>query len=311
MKVGIDLGGTKIAAAILNSQNEIILKQSILTNHKEGAENVIRRMSQLVIDLAQNAGINACDIEHIGIGSPGTIDSSNGVVLYSNNIEWNHVNLRGLMQTYINVPVYIENDANCAALGEYIAGAGKQYSSMVMVTLGTGIGGGIILGNKLYRGRYNTEIGHTAIISNGELCTCGRKGCWEAYGSVTAFIRLANQMADEFPDSALFKARKEDGELNGKNIFSAVKSGDKTAKALFEQYIFYVAEGITNLVNVLDPEAIVIGGGISKEGAFLIDPIREFVKRNIFCKCIPIPVITTSELGNDAGIIGAACLNEY
>ncbi|QUH28906.1 ROK family protein [Vallitalea guaymasensis] len=311
MKIGIDLGGTTMSAGIVDEKNIIIDRNQTDTNSSDSPEKVIQRMANLVNELIEKTDIK--NITHIGIGCPGMLDRQNGIVLYSNNIGWENIHLIDAMKKYFHIPVYLENDANCAALGEYIAGAGKKYSSMVMVTLGTGIGGGIIIDDTLYRGKNGNSsiLGHLMLVDNGELCTCGRKGCWEAYGSVSALIRMANEKADEYPDSELEKQRKSSGRLDGRNIFDVIHNGDKAANEVLVKYISNVAQGIVDIVNILDPEGIVIGGGISKQGEFILEPIRKIVKENIYCKSMELPKITASGLGNNAGIIGAACLDQF
>jgi glucokinase len=313
MKIGIDLGGTTMAVGLIDDKNSIIVKSSAPTSSSEGSSSVIDRMGDLVQQLLDKTGTKIEQISHIGIGCPGMLDNESGYVLYSNNIDWNHVNLRELVHKRFEVPVYIENDANCAALGEYISGAGRQYSSMAMVTLGTGIGGAFVLNDKLFRGHggHANIFGHMVIESGGEACNCGRWGCWEAYGSVSALVREANHKADANKESALYCIREKDGELNGNNIFATVREGDAAAKEVFDRYVFYIAEGITNLINIFDPEAIIIGGGISKEGEFLLEPVRKLVRKYAYCKYADMPVITASLLYNDAGVIGAACLYKY
>lgn len=313
MRIGIDLGGTNIAAAVVDNQHNIILRKSIPTLSARGSEAVIEDMAQLALALVQEAGLTLADIELIGIGSPGSINQQTGYVLYSNNIKWEHVDLRGGIQRRIDKPVFLDNDASCAALGEFLAGAASGYSSAVMITLGTGIGGGIIMSQKVYSGFHKvaSSLGHMMLISGGELCTCGRRGCWESYASVTGLIRMAAAVADANPGSALAVARTRDKTLNGKNIFDAAKSGDVPAKALIDQYLFYVAEGITNIVNMLDPEAIIFGGGLCVEGEYLLEPIRKQVAADAFCKYVAQPQMKIAQLGNNAGIVGAAFLADY
>lgn len=311
MRIGIDLGGTNIAAAVVDDNYKIIAHKSVPTLSKRGSAAVIDDMSALALELIQTAGLTLEDIETVGVGSPGTLDKDTGFVLYSNNIKWEHVDLRGGIQKRIDKPVFVDNDANCAAIGEFLAGASRGFSSSVLITLGTGIGGGIIIDKKILSG-FNSaanSVGHTTLISGGELCTCGRLGCWESYASVTGLIRMANDVANEHAGSALALARERDGVLNGKNIFAAAKTGDAPAKELIDRYTFYVAEGITNLVNILEPEAVILGGGLSSEGDYLLNPIKEYLKRDVFCKYVALPQLKIAQLGNDAGIVGAAFLN--
>ncbi len=314
MKIGIDLGGTNIAAAIVDDNHGIIVKDSVPTGNHRPFEEIVYDMGALCLALTEQAGIHMRDIESVGIGSPGTPDIPNGRILYSNNLHWDNVPLCDELRKFIgHQNIALDNDANCAALGEYIAGAGQKYRSSVMVTLGTGVGGGIIINDRIYSGNHSAggEIGHVVIVADGVRCTCGRKGCWESYASVTGLIRMGNEAADAHPDSQLDERRKADGHLNGRNIFEVAKSGDAAAKDVVDKYMFYVAEGITNLVNIFHPEAIVIGGGLSNEGDYLLNPIRAQVTLDRFCKHVPVPEIIKAQLGNDAGIIGAAVVGSY
>lgn len=311
MKIGVDLGGTTMTAGVVNEKNEIIGKLEAKTLSDEGADKVIERMTELIIRVMKESDIST--ISHIGLGCPGMLDRINGRVTYSNNLRWKNVDISKRIQNHFNVPVYLENDGNCAALGEYIKGSGEHSDSMVMITLGTGIGGGIIIGNRLFRGKNGNAniLGHILMVSDGELCTCGRYGCWEAYASVTALIKMAGKKASECRDSKLYHIKESEGELNGENIFTAIRSGDKAAAEVFHQYVKNVSEGIIDIINIFDPQTIVIGGGISKQGELILAPVRELVGKNIYCGSGAMPRIRTSSLGNDAGIIGASCLNKY
>lgn len=310
MRVGIDLGGTNIAAGMVNDDRQIILKKSVPTLSERPYQDIVKDMAQLVVDICQEAGIKVDSLEQVGIGCPGTPVKETGEILYSNNLGWNNVPLLQELRKYLPVPFKIDNDANAAALGEVLAGAAKGKQSAILVTLGTGVGGGIILDSKVYDGvnHAGAEVGHTVIVSGGELCTCGRRGCWEAYASATALIRMGNAAADSRPRSRLYRAREENGHLNGYLIFKTAEGGCKTAQKVVDQYLNYVAEGITNLVNIFQPEAVVIGGGISAQGEKILEPIRQHVAANVFCKQVSVPTILCSELGNDAGIVGAALL---
>ena len=223
------------------------------------------------------------------------------------------VPVREELQKYIDKPVYLDNDANCAALGEYVAGAAMQYESLVLVTFGTGIGGGIVMNNKVHSG-FNYaggEIGHIVINSGGVPCSCGRSGCWERYAAVSGLIRMGYETAKANPESQLAKIVADSKRLNGKNIFLAAQRGDAAAEKLVSDYIFYMAEGITNIINILQPQAVVIGGGISNEDEYILKPIREYVKRDVYAKRVEQTHIVRASLGNDAGIIGAAILGGH
>lgn len=312
-RLGVDIGGTTISVGIVDFEGEIIAKNSIYTLADMGHEKVISRMIESINELVISSKIGVENIKSIGIGCPGELDRENGMVLFSNNIDWFDVPLKSYVENKLDLPVLIENDANCAALGEFHVGSGQRYNNMIMVTLGTGIGGSVIIDKKLYLGKNGGAniIGHTVIQMDGKQCNCGRKGCWECYASVSALIEQAVEISVKYPGSILASVRARDGELNGKNIFEAVRSGDIAARELFDGYVGYVAIGMVNLVNIFDPDVIVIGGGISREKEFLIDPVTRIVEKDKYCRSIKPPFIKASKLGNDAGLIGAAFLGNY
>ncbi len=307
MYIGIDLGGTNIAVGLVDKDGKIIKSDSRPTLSQRHYTEIVKDMAELCMELTRDAGFEISDIEGIGIGSPGTIDSKAGVVIYSNNIRWDNVPLVAELKKHIDVPIAVENDANAAAYGEYYIN-GKGASSFVAVTLGTGVGGGIILNKDIYRGFNGAggELGHTVMIYKGEPCTCGTDGCWEAYASVTALIRQTTKAIEENPDSMMVEIANEAGKVTGRTAFDAAKAGDAAGKAVVDQYIEYVACGVTNIINIFQPEVLVIGGGISKEGDYLLNPIKEYVKEHSYCANIPQTEIKIATLMNDAGIIGAA-----
>jgi len=311
--IGIDLGGTNIAAGIVDEEGKIILKDSVPTLREREYPEIIKDMAMLCLKLIKDAGLDISDIKSIGIGAPGTPDIKNGILIYANNLKFRNVPMRAEMQKYINLPVYIDNDANCAALAESVAGAAKGYENSITITLGTGIGGGIVIGGKVYPG-FNgaaAEVGHIVIDYQGKMCTCGRRGCWEAYGSATALIEQTQEAARQNPDSIINKLVDNDlSKVTAKTAFDAAKQGDKTGKEVVEKYIKYVAEGLIDLINIFTPEAIVIGGGVSKEGEYLLKPLREHIAEGVYAKDVPQTEIKVAMMGNDAGIIGAAMLGK-
>ena len=247
------------------------------------------------------------EVKAVGIGCPGSIDNEKGECAYSNNLKMEHAKVAEEFRKHLDLPVNLENDANAAALGEYeINGNGAK--SFVFITLGTGVGGGVVIDGKIYRGfnGVGAELGHTVLVAGGEGCSCGRKGCWEAYASVTALIRQTREAIEKNPDTIMKSMVEEDGKVSGKTAFVAAKKGDKVANEVVEKYLEYVAEGITNMVNVFQPEKIVIGGSISKEGDYLLTPVREFVAKNDYNRYMQKAEIEIATLFGDAGIIGAA-----
>jgi len=311
--IGIDLGGTNIAAGLVDETGTIIYKDSVPTMREREYPEIVKDMAMLCLKIINDAGIDIKNVKSIGIGAPGTPDNKNGILVYANNLKFKNVPMRMEMQKYISLPILIENDANCAALAESVAGAAKDVSNSITITLGTGIGGGMVISGKVYSG-FNSaaaEVGHMTIISEGELCTCGRKGCWEAYGSAMALIEQSKKAAKSNPDSMLNRSVGGDlSKINAKTSFDSAKQGDETGKKVVEQYIKYVAEGIINLINIFTPEILVIGGGVSKEGEYLLKPLREHISRDVYAKEVPQTQIRVARMGNDAGIIGAAMLGK-
>lgn len=301
--IGIDLGGTNIAAGIVDENRKIIYTDSKPTLSTRHYSEIVKDMADLCSELIDKAGLTVSDISGIGIGSPGTIDNKNGVVVYANNLGWYDVPLAAELNKYINVPINIENDANAAAYGEFVE-CGGDVDSFVAITLGTGVGGGVIIDRKIYRGFNGAggELGHTVLIHGGEPCTCGNDGCWESYASVTALIRQTKAAIAAHPESVMAKDEK----VSGRTAFNAAKAGDKAGQEVVDKYIEYVASGITNIINIFQPNILVIGGGISKEGDYLLNPIKEYAKKHSYCKAVAQTDIRIASLMNDAGIIGAA-----
>ena len=306
-RIGIDLGGTNIAVGVVNEQYEIVAHHSVPTLATRPAAEVIADMGDAVDSALAKAGVSAADCESIGIGSPGTCDSEKGVVVRAYNLGWFDVPVCAMLHERFGIPVRLSTDANCAALAETVAGAAIGCKNMVLITLGTGVGGGIIIDGEIYAGMRSAgaELGHTLLVLDGEQCTCGRRGCWETYASATALIRQAQQAAIDHPESLLAQAE----EITGLAVFQAADKGDAAAQAVIDRYCVYVAAGFTDLVNSLAPEMILLGGGISRQGERILSPIREYVVNNCFGqKDGAVPVIKAAKLGNEAGIIGAAAL---
>ena len=308
-RIGIDLGGTNVAAGIINDENALIATASTPTRSADGAEAIVSDMEMCINNMLTMGGIPRAECGGIGIGSPGSCDMKNGVVRKAFNLGWKDVPVCAMLEKKAGLPVRLANDADCAALGEVVAGAARGSSSAMMITLGTGVGGGYVLEGKIRSGFQSLggEFGHMKIMLDGEQCSCGQKGCWEAYASATALIRQAGRAAEEHPESLLAKAEK----LEGKTVFQALAAGDATAKAVVERYAEYVGVGLVNLINSLYPEVVLLGGGIAGAGSALLDPVRNYVLRNFFVGDAELaPQIRKAELGNDAGIIGAAALWE-
>ena len=313
--IGIDLGGTNIVASVVDDDYNIIGTSKTPTNSPRSADEIFDDIADVCEEAVKTAGLTMEDIDSVGMGTPGTVNQD-GVIEFANNLAFNNVPARTMLAKRINKPeekVFIENDANCAALGEAYAGCGNGAKDFVAVTLGTGVGSGVIIGGKIVNGGNYAggECGHMVIVVDGEQCSCGRKGCWEAYASATALIRQTKKAMEEYPDSLMHKLAKEEGKVSGRTAFDAMRLGDIAGIKVVDDYIKYVACGLINIVNALQPEIICIGGGICNEGETLMKPLRRFVQSERYSIHSKIQTkIVKAELGNDAGVIGAALLGK-
>lgn len=309
MYIGIDLGGTNIAAGLVSEDGKILLQDSIPTLNGRPTEEIVKDMAELAKRLIAEYGAEVSDIKAVGIGCPGTIDFKTGEVVYSNNIKMEHYPLSETFKKYLDLPVKVDNDANCAAMGEYIVN-GNGVDNFLLITLGTGVGGGLVLNGKMFRGFNGAaiEAGHMTLVAGGKKCSCGKEGCWEAYASVTALIAQTKEAMEKHPESLMHELAAKNGKVSGRTAFEAAKQGDAAGKAVVEQYERYVADGIVSCENFLQPEIIAVGGGISKEGDYLMNPVCEYVATKGFNKFMPKTKIVTAKLFNDAGIIGAAMI---
>ncbi len=308
--VGIDLGGTNIVAGVVDEEYNIISKASTRTNCPRPEKEIAEDMAKMAIKAVANAGLEMAQIEWIGIGTPGIANSEKGIIEYSNNLGFKNTPMVEYIREFIDKPVFIENDANAAAYGEYVAGAAKGAKNAVCITLGTGVGGGIIIDGKIYSGSNfaGAEIGHTVIEVDGAQCSCGRKGCFEAYSSATGLIRMTNESIAENADSIMVRYA-EKGKITARTSFDAMKAGDKYAKAVVDKYIKYLAAGITNTLNIFQPDVLCIGGGVCNEGDALLLPVKAIVEKEVYTRDSDKNAeIVIAKLGNDAGIIGAAFL---
>ena len=307
--VGIDLGGTKIAAGVVDSDFNIVAKASTPTARPRPCRDICADMADVALKAIEQAGLSIDDIESIGIGAPGTVNSDTGVIDYSNNLDFYNEPVADYIREHINKPVYVENDANAAAYGEFIAGSAKGAHNAVCITLGTGVGGGIIIDDKIYSG-FNfagAEIGHMVLEVDGPKCTCGRHGCFEVYSSATGLIRLTKEAMDANPESKMHEMMGD--HVSGRLAFNAMRAGDEAAKGVVEKYIKYLAAGIANTINIFQPEILCIGGGVCNEGDALMIPLREAVRDQVYSKRSEKNTeIVRASLGNEAGIIGAAFL---
>lgn len=309
--IGIDLGGTNIKAGVVDEEFKIIGKASVKTNCPRPAEEICADMARVSEMACSDAGISVNDVEWIGVGTPGIADNKNGVIVYANNLDFHDVPVREYIQKSINKPVYVANDANAAAYGEYLAGAAKGAKNAVCITLGTGVGAGIIVEGKILTGSNfaGAELGHTVIDPAGPKCTCGRKGCFEVFSSATGLIRMTKEAAEADSSSVLNDYFKEDGHYSARHAFNAMRAGDKSGKEVVDKYCRYLALGIANAINIFQPDILCIGGGVCNEGDPLLVPVKELVAQEIYSKMLAKNTkIVVAMLGNDAGIIGAAFL---
>lgn len=309
--VGIDLGGTFVKAGVVDDNGKIVIKSKIPTRIELGAEQVAANMSEQVEKLLSDAGIDKADVRGIGIGSPGAIDSARGIVNHANNLGWTDVPLADYIGGRTGFPVRVSNDANVAALGEAMFGAGKGYRHSVMITLGTGVGGGLILDGKLYEGNESkgAELGHMVIRAGGEPCSCGRKGCIEAYASATALIRDTKRAMERHPESAMWKFSPTLDAVDGRTSFECAKQGDPVAESVVSEYLYYLSEGLLNFCNMFRPQVIILGGGVCAQGDYLIDRLTAILEKEHYgYKGAPKVKLVIATLGNDAGVVGAASL---
>ena len=311
-RIGIDLGGTKVAAALIDGENRILYKVSAHTNAEMGNDHVSETIASLANEVCRQADITASDVERMGIAAPGAINSETGYIERAHNLMMEHYPIVDRVGELVGIKdIRIENDANVAALGEAVAGAAKGTECSVMVTLGTGVGGGFVINGKVFSGfnHIGGEFGHMVIEYNGRPCNCGRRGCWEAYSSATALVKRTREVMEQNPDSELHNVVKELGKVNGKAAFIASRRGDKAALALVDEYVSYLCCGIVNVINMLQPEVLCLGGGISNEGDGLMIPLQKKIDGEVFVRGIGRSTeIRIAKLANDAGLIGAANL---
>ena len=307
--VGIDLGGTNIAVGVVSEAGSI-LAEGCKTLASRSYQAIIRDMAELVRKVLARARVTEVEVQSIGIGIPGVADDQ-GMVFNCTNLGWVNVPLRAEMQKYFKKPVYIDNDANCAALAESVAGVSAGCKSSVFITLGTGVGGGIIVNGKLWSGGHGRagEIGHMCLVPDGVPCTCGRNGCVERYCSATSLIRTAKQECYNYADTAILqKAGGNIDRVNAKIVIDAAKEGDASALRVFNSFARYLALTISNLTWFFDPEMIVLGGGISHAGQFLLDSVIPLIPPCQMFERLALPRVELATLGNEAGVIGAAML---
>ena len=315
--LGIDLGGTNIAIGLCNENLEILDKDSVPTMAEREGEEIVKDMAALCKTLLSRNNLTAEDVLRVGIATPGSVDDKNGIVEYSNNIKMENFPIVEIFKKYFPIErVFVANDANAAALAEDLAGAAKGANVSLMLTLGTGVGGGVIMNHKIYAGSVNsggTELGHTVICAGGRQCSCGRRGCLEAYASATALTNITKEKMNELSlkgiSSKLFEVAEKEGKVSARTAFDAMRLGDPYAQKIVDDYIFYLAEGVTNMINIFQPDILTIGGGVCNEKDYLMIPLLRHVEREQYTRDNKNKTkVMIAKLKNDAGIIGAAGL---
>ena len=311
MRLGVDIGGTNFVVGLVDDNFKLIDKVDCPANAQRPDTELVADIIMLCKKIMEKHNLTDKDVESIGIGVPGCHDPEKGVVLYCANINFKNTPVSDLIRKEIDVPVFLGNDADCAALGEAYAGATKGVDDSIMITIGTGIGGGIIINKKIYNGfnHIGGELGHIVIVADGEKCGCGRKGCWEAYSSATALIRMTKEKIAECESQGRYTVMSKAERISGRTACDAMRAGDEAAKEVYDKYVKYLAAGITNLVNIFQPEVISLGGGVSNEGQSLIDAISPIVHKEQYGSgFLQLVKLRIAELGNDAGMIGAAMM---
>ena len=313
--LGIDLGGTSIKVGVVDENNKIIATAKNKTHVPCSPDEMCEQLAGTAFEALKNANITIDDVPWVGIGTPGAVNRESGVVIFSNNLYFDNFELKKLLQKRMNKEVIVENDANAAAYGEYMAGALKGANNALAITLGTGIGSGIIIDGKIYSGSNYAagEMGHMVIVHKGRHCSCGRDGCWEAYASATGLINMTKEAMETCDKkSPLWEIAKGDrNNVDGRTAFDAMRAGDPIGKSVVDEYLDYLGCGLANCINILQPDVLCIGGGICYEGETILKPLREYVVRYSYkVKPENRTKICRAMLGNDAGIIGAALIGK-
>lgn len=309
--IGIDVGGTTAKAGVVDEEGKILAKSVCRTGKERAFEDIAADMAELCRRVVRESGHEMADIAAVGVGIPGEQDPRSGLVAFCNNLGWVNVPLMQRLREALGLSVYVDNDANVAALAESAFGASRDVKSSILVTLGTGVGGGIVENRRVRTGAHGVggEIGHMVVVVDGEKCNCGHRGCWEKYASATAIIRMGRALMEEKPDCALARQLGGDAaQLNAKAVLDLAKAGDADCMGIFETYVKYLCVGLANLINIYDPDMIVLGGGVAYAGDFLLDAVRAALGDYVYCPALSWARVELARMGNDAGIIGAAML---
>ena len=311
--IGIDVGGTTAKAGVVDEEGKILAKSVCKTGKERAFEDIAADMAELCRRVVRESGHEMADIAAVGVGIPGEQDPRSGLVAFCNNLGWVNVPLMQRLREALGLSVYVDNDANVAALAESAFGASRDVKRSILVTLGTGVGGGIVENRRVRTGAHGVggEIGHMVVVVDGEKCNCGHRGCWEKYASATAIIRMGRALMEEKPDCALARQLGSDAaQLNAKAVLDLAKAGDADCMGIFETYVKYLCVGLANLINIYDPDMIVLGGGVAYAGDFLLDAVRAALGDYVYCPALSWARVELARMGNDAGIIGAAMLGK-
>ena len=304
--IGVDLGGTKISTAISTIEGNILANVVLPTKAEEGEAAVLGRIVQSIDEVIVGSSTSIDEIEAIGIGSPGPLDAKKGIIITTPNLPFKNYNLVQPLKEKYNIPVYLDNDANAAAIGEYMFGAGKGKNSIVYFTVSTGVGGGAVLDGKVYRGHTSNalEIGHTTVDPNGPRCNCGNLGCLEAMSSGTAIAKKGKEAVSTNVETSL----KKHDTVTSYEVFKEAEAGDEVAKDIIDNALTYLGIGVANAIATFDPEMIIIGGGVSKAGDIVFDTVKKVVNKRCFKSMAESCEIVPAGLGSDAGVVGAVAL---
>jgi len=312
--IGIDIGGTTVKVAFFEVQGECLAKWSIPTNKTNSGKDIVTDINETVNSKIAELGLNKDDFVGVGIGVPGFIDYEAGTIAHAPNIPWDaNYPLKKELESVLDLPVELENDANLAAMGEMWLGSGKGKQNVVMVTLGTGVGGGIIVNGNVVRGSNGMggEIGHIFSKDNGITCGCGKEGCLETIASATGIVRLGEEVIEEYVDSTiLYDIKQQKGKIEAKDVFEAASNGDSYALSAVEESMKYLGIALSHIIHTNNPEVIVIGGGVSKAGTFLLEQVQKQVKKYTLPRAYEAITFVVATLGNEAGVMGGAHLAE-
>ena len=306
--IGLDVGGTSAKAGVVDENGHVLVKGSCPTGIDRTFEQIADDMAALCREVVGRCGSDMSQIASVGVGIPGEQSPVTGLVAFCNNLGWVDVPLMQRLSAALDKPVFVDNDANVAALAESAVGVSRDARTSILITLGTGVGGGIVCDRRVHVGAHGVggEIGHMVILADGEACNCGHRGCWEKYASATAIIRMGNEVILRKPDCAL--AQRAGEALDAKAVLDLAKQGDPDCLEIFDRYVHYLCIGLANLVNIYDPDMFVLGGGVAHAGQFLLDAVRERLGKYVYCPSLSYARVELATLGNDAGIIGAAML---